>query len=62
MQETPCLSEGASRRLHLQRHNPAGHAPVDLALDDTLCLGDVPATHNGLVAYRLQSYRPISAI
>jgi hypothetical protein len=55
MQETPCLSEGASRRLHLQRHNPAGHARVDLALDDTLCLGDVPATHDGLVAYRLQS-------
>ena len=32
-------------------HNPAGLAPVDLALDDSLRPGDVLATHNGLVAY-----------
>ena len=32
-------------------HNPAGLAPVDLALDDTLRPGDVLATHDGLVAY-----------
>jgi hypothetical protein len=32
-------------------HNPAGLAPVDLALDDSLRPGDVLATHDGLVAY-----------
>ena len=32
-------------------HNPAGLAPVDLALDDTLRPGDVLATQDGLVAY-----------
>jgi hypothetical protein len=32
-------------------HNPAGLAPVDLALDDTLRPGDVLATHDGIVAY-----------
>jgi hypothetical protein len=32
-------------------HNPAGLAPVDLALDDSLRPGDVFATHDGLVAY-----------
>jgi Protein of unknown function (DUF2865) len=31
--------------------NPAGLAPVDLALDDSLRAGDVLATHDGLVAY-----------
>ena len=32
-------------------HNPAGLAPVDLALDDSLRPGDVLATTDGLVAY-----------
>ena len=32
-------------------HNPAGLAPVDLALDGSLRPGDVLATHDGLVAY-----------
>jgi hypothetical protein len=32
-------------------HSPAGLAPVDLALDDSLRPGDVLATHDGLVAY-----------
>jgi hypothetical protein len=32
-------------------HNPAGLAPVDLALDDTLRPGDVLATRDGLLAY-----------
>ena len=32
-------------------HNPAGLAPVDLALDDLLRPGDVLATTDGLVAY-----------
>jgi hypothetical protein len=32
-------------------HNPAGLAPVALALDDSLRPGDVLATHDGLVAY-----------
>jgi hypothetical protein len=32
-------------------HNPAGLAPVHLALDDSLRPGDVLATHDGLVAY-----------
>jgi Protein of unknown function (DUF2865) len=32
-------------------HNPAGLAPVDLALDDSLRPGDMLATHDGLVAY-----------
>ncbi len=32
-------------------YNPAGLAPVDLALDDTLRPGDVLATHDGIVAY-----------
>lgn len=32
-------------------HNPAGLAPVDLALDDSLRPGDLLATTDGLVAY-----------
>jgi hypothetical protein len=32
-------------------HNPAGLAPVDLALDESLRPGDVLATTDGLVAY-----------
>src|ERR1700752_1135632 len=32
-------------------HNPAGLAPVDLALDDSLRPGDTLATTEGLVAY-----------
>jgi len=32
-------------------HNPAGLAPIDLALDDTLRPGDLLATQDGLVAY-----------
>jgi len=32
-------------------HNPAGLAPIDLALDGSLRPGDVLATTNGLVAY-----------
>ena len=32
-------------------HNPAGLAPVDLALDDSLRPGDVLAATDGLVAY-----------
>src|SRR5215475_657311 len=32
-------------------HNPAGLAPVDLALDGSLRAGDVLATSDGLVAY-----------
>jgi Protein of unknown function (DUF2865) len=32
-------------------HNPAGLAPVDLALDDSLRPGDVLATTDGLVVY-----------
>jgi Protein of unknown function (DUF2865) len=32
-------------------YNPAGLAPVDLALDDSLRAGDVLATTDGLVAY-----------
>ena len=32
-------------------HDPAGLAPIDLALDPSLRLGDVVATTDGLVAY-----------
>jgi hypothetical protein len=32
-------------------HNPAGLAPVDLAMDDSLRSGDVLVTADGLVAY-----------
>ena len=32
-------------------HNPAGLAPLDLALDDSLRPGDVLATNDGLIAY-----------
>jgi hypothetical protein len=32
-------------------HNPAGLAPLDLALDDSLRPGDVLATNEGLIAY-----------
>ena len=32
-------------------HNPAGLAPVDLALDGSLSTGDVLATTDGVVAY-----------
>jgi len=37
--------------LHLQRPQPAGLAPVDLTLDNSLRPGDVVATTNGLLAY-----------